>query len=93
MHIGVPCFCVGSICTDVAPLSSHFIEAIENMQEAALGQTLEAIEKLGKTVDPAKVKAWIDDHGNKQRRRNININGEETQTINASIYRKTQEQI
>ena len=39
------------------------LQAIENMQEAVLGQTLEAIEKLKKgQPDINNVKNWLDEH-------------------------------
>merc|ERR1719456_1022542 len=45
------------------PDEKVLLQAIENMQEAALGQTLEAIEKLQKQApDIAKVKGWLDEH-------------------------------
>merc|ERR1719265_2262740 len=43
------------------PDEKVLLQAIENMQEAALGQTLEAIEKLKKQQpDLSVVKNWID---------------------------------
>jgi uncharacterized phage infection (PIP) family protein YhgE len=46
------------------PDEKILLQALENMQEAALGQTLESIEKLKRGLpDIGAVKGWIDDHG------------------------------
>merc|ERR1719409_1749623 len=46
------------------PDEKVLLQAIENMQEVSLGQTLEAIEKLKKQLpDISRVKGWLDDHG------------------------------
>jgi len=64
-HAGKMMACINNL--PLPPDEKILLQAIENMQEASLGQTLEAIENLQKQVDPNKMKAWIDDHGTQMR--------------------------
>jgi endonuclease III-like uncharacterized protein len=44
------------------PDEKGLLQAIENMQDNVLGQTLTAIERLRKQHDPAIMQQWIDEH-------------------------------
>jgi hypothetical protein len=44
------------------PDEKVLLQAIENMQEASLSQTLDAITKLRKQQDPSCVQQWLEDH-------------------------------
>merc|ERR1719201_1761884 len=44
------------------PDEKILLQAIENMQEASLSRTLEAIEKLRKQNDPSVIQKWLDEH-------------------------------
>merc|ERR1719324_1865751 len=44
------------------PDEKILLQAIEDMQEASLSQTLEAIGELKKQHDPSVMQKWLDDH-------------------------------